>query len=119
MNRRLVLFLVVTGLLCGTIIAENEKVGYPYFFELTIKTNGGNLRPDVCMYIGQYLAQIGIKVNIMVVEWTSFVGILMETRDFDLAYVALADSRDDPDPSKVYSETSRMNFFGINKSLLL
>ena len=40
---------------------------------LILKTNGGGVSPDICLYFAQYLRELGIEVTIKVEEWTVFV----------------------------------------------
>jgi peptide/nickel transport system substrate-binding protein len=52
-----------------------EKYGKP--FEFTVITNKGNKeREKAAQIIQQYLAQVGIKMNIQLLEWSAFIKIL-------------------------------------------
>lgn len=59
-----------------------EKNGKP--FEITIITNQGNsLREKAAQIIQQRLGAVGIKVNIRIIEWTSFIKEFVDKYDFD------------------------------------
>jgi peptide/nickel transport system substrate-binding protein len=59
-----------------------EKKGKP--FTITIITNQGNsLREKTAQIIQQRLGRIGIKVNIRIVEWTSFIKEFVDKYNFD------------------------------------
>jgi peptide/nickel transport system substrate-binding protein len=59
-----------------------EKNGKP--FEITIITNQGNsLREKTAQIIQQRLGKVGIKVNIRIVEWTSFIKEFVDKYNFD------------------------------------
>ena len=50
----------------------------------TILTNNGNkMRADTATIVQQRLREIGITVNVRLVEWSAFIENFINTRDFD------------------------------------
>ncbi len=59
-----------------------DKDGVPFSF--TIVTNQGNdLRAKTAELIQNKLKNVGIKVNIRIVEWAAFLSEFIETKDFE------------------------------------
>jgi ABC-type transport system substrate-binding protein len=87
------------------------------FFTLVAKTNGGGVRPDYLNFLRQHLARIGIDVDVVVLDWPTFVGELLAYRDFDICYVGLNGGGADPDFSGVYDENGSLNLFGYHTSM--
>ncbi|VAX25335.1 Oligopeptide ABC transporter, periplasmic oligopeptide-binding protein OppA (TC 3.A.1.5.1) [hydrothermal vent metagenome] len=53
-------------------------------FEFEIVTNqGNNLRSKTAEIIQQKLKKVGVKVNVRVIEWSSFINNFINKRDFD------------------------------------
>jgi len=53
-------------------------------FEFELLTNENNqLRKDICVMVQSRLKEIGVKVNVRTMEWTSFVNRLQNEKDFD------------------------------------
>ncbi len=118
MNKKsFIAFFVVASFLLMSLQTANTKAAIEPIAHLTFKTNGGGARPDYGLYIAQYLAEIGIDVDVKVEEWIIFVGTLTVTYDFDMGIVALTGGAGDPDPSGVYKEAASLNMFGINKDM--
>ncbi len=116
MNKKsFIAFFVVASFLLMSLQTANTKAAVDPIAHLTFKTNGGGTRPDYGLYIAQYLAEIGIAVDVKVEEWVVFIGTLTVTYDFDMGIVALTGGTADPDPSGVYKETASLNMFGIDK----
>ena len=64
-------------------------------FEFTILTNQGNQQRKMCAEIIQNrLAQIGIKVKIKIIEWSSFISEFIDKKKFDAVILGWALSRD-------------------------
>ncbi len=119
MNKKLfIAFFVITSFMLSSVYqATTSNAATEPIATLTYKTNGGGFRPDYGLYIAQYLAEIGIKVNVKVEEWIVFVGTLTVTYDFDLAFVGLTGGGADPDLTGVYNENGSLNMFGINTKM--
>lgn len=60
-----------------------DKNGKPFEFEII--TNQGNaMRAKTAEIIQQRLKQVGVKVNIRIVEWSSFINNFINKRNFDV-----------------------------------
>jgi len=87
------------------------------FFTLVAKTNGGGVRPDYLNFLRQHLARIGINVDVVILDWPTFVGELLSYRDFDICYIGLSGGGTDPDFTGVYDENGSLNLFGYHTSM--
>ena len=81
---------------------------------LVLKTNGGGVRPDICLYVAQYLRDIGIEVEVKVEEWTQFLGTLSITTDFDMGFLSYEGENGSPDMRNIFSVNGGQNFFGLD-----
>ncbi|MFA5879614.1 MAG: peptide-binding protein [Candidatus Margulisiibacteriota bacterium] len=113
-----------------------ENLGYQYnqntkFFEkdgkileFTIITNKGNVyREKTAEIIQQFLARSGIKVNIQLMEWSSFIKVINEPKDpkdFDLVLLGWSLSIDPDSYSLWYSKEypRGFNFIGYNNKII-
>ncbi len=89
-------------------------------FEFTITTNQGNQQRKMCAEIIQRrLAEIGIKVKIKVIEWSSFISEFIDQKKFDAVILGWALSRD-PDCFDIWhsSKTKEGEFNFISYSNL-
>jgi len=59
-----------------------DKDGKLFEFEI-ITNQGNNLRSKTAEIIQQKLKKVGIKVNVRVIEWSSFINNFINKRDFD------------------------------------
>ncbi len=87
-----------------------SKHGQPLSF--TILTNNGNKkRADTATIIQQRLKQIGIQVNIRLVEWSAFIENFINKRDFDAVILGWSLSPD-PDQYSIWhsSQTGERQF---------
>ncbi|MFC1771368.1 peptide-binding protein [Candidatus Margulisiibacteriota bacterium] len=91
-----------------------HKNGKP--FEFTLITNKGNKdREKIAQIIQRYLQEIGIKMNIQVMEWSSFVRLLNSPKDpkpFDAALLAWSLSLD-PDSYSIWHSSQYPNGFNL------
>ncbi|MHA1187630.1 MAG: ABC transporter substrate-binding protein [Candidatus Heimdallarchaeota archaeon] len=89
------------------------------FFTLVFKTNGGEngVRYDYGNFLQQQCARIGIKIDVIIQGWPTFVGELIAFRNFDICYVALSGSGADPDFTGVYNENGSLNLFGYHTDI--
>jgi ABC-type transport system substrate-binding protein len=87
------------------------------FANLVFKTVGGGLWPDYGLFIAQYLRDIGIDVEVKVEEWSVFVGQLVATHDYDMAFVALTGGGDTPAARDVYTEEGSLNCFCLKRDI--
>jgi peptide/nickel transport system substrate-binding protein len=83
------------------IVDKNGKA-----FELSIITNQGNsLREKTAQIIQQRLGKIGIKVNIRIIEWTSFIKEFVDRYNFD-AIILGFNILQDPDCQAVWHSSN-------------
>lgn len=81
------------------------------FANLIIKTTGGGTYPDYSLFIGQYLRDIGIDIEVKVYEWPVFYGHELPSRDFDLAIIDINYDQFNPLPSLFFSLEGSRNYF--------
>jgi len=80
---------------------DNKKIGIPKF-EFTLITNQGNkMRALSAEIIQDQLKKIGIKVNIRIIEWSTFIHNFIDKRDFDAVILGWALARD-PDQYAIW-----------------
>jgi len=90
--------------------------GIDPYFTLTARIDGNNPRfMDYMSLVKQYLARIGINVDI-VVNNPNLPNSITETTDFDICYFEYENENNlvDPDFSKYYSENGTNNIFGYH-----
>jgi len=112
-------FSLVFVIVCSSVvIAQPVKVDAvdPYF-TLVFKTNSGGVYPDYGNFLKQHLAQIGINVDVIVLDWPTFVGELLSYHNFDICYVGIKGGGNDPDFTGVYNENGSLNLFGYDTSM--
>lgn len=85
---------------------------------LVLKTSGiEGWAPDEALLIAQCLREIGIQVEIKIIEWSTFLGILIYTHDYDLGIVSVAGSSATPDRRSLFTEEGSLNMFGLKKDI--
>ncbi|MCK5047594.1 MAG: hypothetical protein KAS22_13495, partial [Candidatus Heimdallarchaeota archaeon] len=67
------------------------------FFTLKGLTSGGGVRPDYLGMMKNHLSQIGINLDVVNVDWATFVGELITFHNYDLVYLGLSGGGADPD----------------------
>ncbi|NQT00279.1 MAG: peptide-binding protein [Candidatus Omnitrophica bacterium] len=87
-------------------------------FEFTIVTNQGNAQRKMCAEIIQRrLAEIGIKVKIKIIEWSSFISEFVDKKKFDALILGWSLSRD-PDSFDIWhsskTKEGEFNFISYN-----
>ncbi len=100
---------------CFQFVTESEAAE-PYF-TLVFKTSGGGVRPDYGNLLKQQLARIGINLEVINLDWPTFVGELIAYHDYDIVYIALTGGGADPDFTGVYNENGSLNLFGYDTSM--
>ncbi len=83
---------------------------------LDLLISGGGVRPDYGTYIANYLAEMGIKVNIKTQSWAVFTSNVFNEQNFDLALLGLTGGGY-PDMTSIYCEGEYLNVFGIDSSI--
>jgi len=78
-----------------------DKDGVPFSF--TIVTNQGNIQRKKCAEIIQdNLGKIGIKVEIRIIEWATFLSEFIDKKKFDAVILGWAGLAGDPDPYDIW-----------------
>lgn len=81
-------------------------------FEFTIITNQGNsMRKKAAQIIQHRLKEVGIKVNVRIIEWTVFLKEFVDKSNFD-AVILGWNILQDPDLYTVWNSESELNFVG-------
>ncbi len=84
------------------------------FANLVFKTYGGGRWSDVSLYVAQYLRDIGIEIEIKMLEWSIFIGELVVSHDYDLGIVGIGGGGASPDMRDVYTTTGSLNLYGLD-----
>lgn len=100
-----------------TFISKNGKA-----LSFTILTNNGNKqRADTATIVQQRLHEIGIQVNVRLVEWSAFIENFINKRDFDAVILGWSLSPE-PDQYNIWhsSQTGprQFNFVGYNNPVV-
>ncbi len=78
-----------------------DKNGVPFSF--TIMTNQGNIQRKKCAEIIQEnLRKVGIKVEIRIVEWATFLSEFIDKKRFDAVILGWGGLAGDPDPYDIW-----------------
>ena len=109
---KLISILFITTFFLTTVIRQSKAEIIPPT-GLTLKTNGGGIYPDYCLYIANYLKELGIHIEVRVEEWTVFVGTLCITHDFDFGIRTYDFSMLDPDPTTHFSVNGANEYTGL------
>lgn len=84
-----------------------SAIRYPARFEFTLITNQGNkARALAAEIIQMHLQKVGIKVNIRIVEWSTFVHQFIEKRNFEAVILGWSLSRD-PDQFSIWHSSQK------------
>jgi len=79
----------------GDGILEKKENGKLLKFQFTILTNQGNKSRELCAQIIQHcLKKVGIRVDIRIIEWSSFIQHFVRPRNFDAVILGWSLSRD-------------------------
>ncbi len=111
----MIIGLFISSSKVGTQIAQAAYT--PTIAHLVFKTSGGGVRPDYGLYIASDLRKIGIEVDVIVEEWSVFVGTILLTYDFDLVIIGLSGGGASPDLRDIYTENGSLNMFGLGPSI--
>jgi len=86
--------------------------------QLVLKTTGGGPFVDYANSISEYLTNIGIEVDVLVEDYTTFMNTLLVTHDYDLAITSLSgEIWDSPDLRDLYTENGSFNMFGLSSDI--
>lgn len=95
-----------------------DKDGKP--FEFTIVTNQGVVqRQMIAEILQRRFAEVGVKMRIKIIEWSSFLKDVVDARKFDMVLLAWGLSRD-PDPFDIWhsskTKPGEFNFVGYKNA---
>jgi len=110
-----VIFIVIFSSLVSTMPTQT-KAADPYF-TLVFKTSGGGMYADYGNFLKQHLSRIGINLDILILDWASFISELLVWRNFDICYASFVGGGADPDMTGVYNENGSLNLFGYDTSM--
>ena len=117
-SAKIVIFMTLSSLIiissCGTNLQVN---GAEPIANIVFKTNAGGVRTYYGMFIAQYLRNIGIEVEVKIIEWSMFVGTLLISHDYDIGIVALTPDYPVPDMRAIYTEEGYLNMFGLGRDI--
>ncbi|MCE7749116.1 MAG: hypothetical protein GPJ51_12005 [Candidatus Heimdallarchaeota archaeon] len=120
-KRILVSLIVILMISSSSKFLVNSFVYHEPIAKISIKTNGGGIRPDYALYIADYLKDIGIEVSLKIEEWTVFWGVLLETHNYDLGLIKAVKSfgpwPTPPSPDDLFTLSGSLNIFGIDTDI--
>jgi len=97
-------------------LCPNVNSSIQSFFTLRAIITGGIIT-DYYNKISQQLNEIGIDLDIAVMDWTNFIDQLLYERNFDIIYFGLSGGLLDPDFTGIYNENGSLNLFGYDTSM--
>ncbi len=119
-KRLLVLLIFILLFFSSSKYLVNSFFYHKPIAKISIKTNGGGVRPDYALFIADYLKEIGVEVSIKIEEWVVFLGTLYETHNYDLGVVAISRGGAIVQPPYLgdpFNFSSSSNIFGIDIDL--
>jgi ABC-type transport system substrate-binding protein len=89
------------------------------FFSILLKTFEDQVYPGYADLLKQYLAEIGINLNIILEDWPTFIETLVLYRDFDLTSISYTGRETDIDDliHATYKNQSSLNIWGYEESM--
>ncbi|MHA1211230.1 MAG: hypothetical protein ACTSSH_02100 [Candidatus Heimdallarchaeota archaeon] len=101
------------------VINFASKDPVDWSFNLSAMTNYdlGSIRPEYLRYLQEDLAEIGIGIDLDLVDWPTFVGELIAYYGFDMCYIDLTAKVLDPDMTGIYDQDGSLNFFGYDTTM--
>ncbi|MFW9924248.1 MAG: ABC transporter substrate-binding protein, partial [Candidatus Thorarchaeota archaeon] len=110
------IFLIITT--AFTIVESGkESNSIEPYFTLVCKYHASGYISDIVNLAKQQLSRIGINLDIIPLDWPSFVGELIAYRSFDFTYIGLSGGGYDPDFTGVYNENGSLNIFGYTTDM--
>ena len=86
------------------------------FFTLVGITRGG-VMADYLSMMKDDLSRIGINLDVIAMDWSTFIGELFTFHNYDLVYIGLSGGGADPDFTGIYNENGTLNLFGYHTSM--
>jgi len=117
---RIFTLFLVGWIVMGSVLVfiPEETSSTPIFFTLVAKTPDSGPGLLYFEYMKVYLSQIGINLDVVIQDWSTFVQELIIFRDFDLCYVEFTGGGvSEPDFTGVYNENGSLNLFGYHTSM--
>ncbi len=112
------IFIVFLIISTSSLKSQSKTTEINLGITLDLKTNSGGVRPDYCDMIAVYLRELGIEVNVIVEEWSVFLGTtLLLTHNYDIGVVALSGGGAYPGSKNVWTTTGSLNIFGLGPDI--
>ncbi len=127
-NKRLILTACLSFIICSsfTNFPTAVKSDVVVWLDLVLKTNSGSNRPDMALYIADYLEDIGIDLDVVIESWPE-LWTTMVKGTYDLIIVAVVGTPESPDHRAYYAEDGAVNilrnrddmpYFDISKEMM-
>jgi len=86
-------------------------------FSLRLMTHDSPDKMNYSYAIQEQLEEIGIALDVEILDWPTFVGEVVAYRNFDMCCFNLTGDNYDPDFTGIYNEDGSLNLFGYNTSM--
>ena len=110
-----IVFITIFVMNTGSMSFTTTEAIEPYF-TLVCKTVHG-VRADYCNLLKQQLAEIGINLDVIIIDWPSIVAEMLSYHDYDILPVGLVGNEYFPDYTGVYNENGSLNIFGYTTDM--
>ncbi len=118
-KRTIIFFLVLVSVVNSSLISGKANAENEHFFTLILKTNGWGVLPNYCLFIENYLREIGIDIEVKIATWgfgftppyPPYIG------NWDLFIFNYYFSSFEPALTDLYSEEGLVNFSGLGIDL--
>lgn len=95
-----------------------EQAGYPDGFSFTIKVPSNyHYHVDTAQVVVEQLKRVGIKAEIQLIEWASWLSDVYAARDYEATIIGLAAMLAPSDVLKRYQSTASNNFINYKSDL--
>ena len=118
MRRKIAISLIFYLIISISIVTVRSEERTEPFFNLVVDVSSGGVMPDYCLYIAQYLREIGIELEVKVQEW-SFPMVIVDPNynpQFDFIMASFSDLQRQ-DMRDYYTENCKWNIFNLNRSI--
>ncbi len=122
MRKRQLLTAMITSLIAFSTLTIHSGTYEPSatIAQLDYLAYSGTIGHDYGVFIANFLAKLGIEVNLILVEPDPIISLppIPSGFEYDMAFVTYHMGNEDPSViSSMYKEKSSMNIFGINKEI--
>jgi len=110
-----IFFLIISF---SIVTVKSEERNEPFFNLVIDVPSRGGIMPDYCLYIAQYLREIGIELEVKVEEW-SFPWVVVDPNyntQFDFIMTSFSDLQIQ-DMRDYYTEKGKLNIFNLNRRI--